>query len=162
MVAADWFLYTNKEHDFSILFPVKPMVQTKSMDSELGAIEQHTAYSIFKDSAAVEFQVISSKYEMDIFDGQEPDTVKQLIQSTIINEMLTYLDGQIVYESPSEINGIPSHWFLMKFKNNLSLKTCLIWDKSHLISLMHYSEYNLRLDSRSERFFNSFILLSRK
>ena len=90
------------------------------------------------------------------------DSSRQLIQSTIVNELRAFFEGIIIYENEAELNGNPCYWFLIKYNDHLAIKSCLIWDNNNLISLIHYSEYDKRLDSNSEHFFNSFELFSKK
>src|SRR6185436_11808120 len=99
------------------------------------------------DSTALEFQVISSKYSPLVFENTEADSLKQLMQSTIALEMNSYLKGQIIYENMAELKGLPCYWFLIRYNDHRSLKACLIWDQTNLISLMHYSDFDLRLSS---------------
>ncbi len=158
MQSLDWYLYTSEDLNCSILFPSKPQAQVKNIITELGDVKQTTAFTLSQDSSNIEYQLISSKYTSELFESEKMDSSRLLIQSTIINEMRAFLDGKIIYENEAELNGIPCYWFLIKYRDHLALKSCLIWDKNNLISLIHYSEYEKRLDSNSERFFNSFEL----
>jgi hypothetical protein len=158
----EWYLYTSEAHSFSILFPHKPQIQVKNIESDLGRIEQTTAYTLLKDSSGLEFQVIASTYPDQVFEDDDTDSLKMLIQSTLVDEMLTYLRGELIYKNESQLNGINCYWFLIKYNQHMALKNCIIWDHSHLITLMHYSEYERRLDIPSDRFFNSFLLFSKK
>lgn len=158
----DWYLYTSEQLNFSIMFPHKPKIQVKNIESELGNIEQHTVYTLSQDSSGLEYQVIASSYPDQIFDNEDSDSIKTLIQSTIVDEMILYLKGELIYKNEAQLNGVNCYWFLIRYNNNLALKNCIIWDQSHLISLMHYSAFEKRLDVSSDRFFNSFILFSKK
>lgn len=162
VASPDWYLYTSQKLNFSILFPFKPTVQIKKIQTDLGTIGQTTAFIRNQDSSAIEYQVLVSEYTPELFDSPETDSLKQLIQSTLVEEMETYLKGQIIYENSAEFKGMPCYWFLIKYSKSKSLKSCLIWDQTNLICIIHYSDYDQRLSIESDRFFNSFMLLSKK
>ena len=162
MATSDWYLYISQDLNYRILFPDKPKVQVKNIHTEVGEIEQATAFLISNGAAKIEFQVIVSKYSNQMFQNADVDSIKLIIQNTIAHEMMTSLNGELIYENTAELKGTPCDWFLIKYQNHLALKSCLIWDHYNLISLLHYSDYKQRLSSESDRFFNSFELLTKK
>ncbi len=158
----EWYLYSSKELNFSILFPKKPEVQEKKLNSDIGTVQQSTVFLRRPDSTAIEYQIIVSSYSPEVFEGEATDSLRNWIQSTISNEMLNYLNGELIYENDSELKGVPCSWYLIRYHNKFALKSCMLWDGNRLISIMHYSHFDNRLSTDSDYFFNNFSLLSKK
>lgn len=162
ILTADWYLYTLEDHKISILFPSKPEVQSKQIDSDLGIIKQSTAFVKNEKGDRIEYQLILTEYNEAIFEIDTPETLRYEIQSILLEELKSSKNALIIYQSSDLLKGVACEKALMSFQNQLSLKICLLWNQHTLISLMYYSDYDKRLNKNSERFFNSFRLLEEK
>ncbi|HQX43431.1 MAG: hypothetical protein KA251_07810 [Saprospiraceae bacterium] len=157
----EWFILRDTNAGYQVKLPSTPKISKDSLETDLGLIYLDSyMVSEGEDNQSIIYLVNHTQYPSDIDFNDESDSSSFFICQTIEDQLTEQLHGEKVYSSASQMGGVPSRIFLIRYGEDSSVvKMAVIPFKNHLVSLQYFSNYHQRLSNDAERFFNSFSLL---
>lgn len=157
----EWYVHKDPIAGYQIKLPSTPKISMDSLNTDLGIIYLESfMVSVGEGSKSIIYLANHTQYPTEINFNDDSDSSAYHICQTIEDQLKEQLQGEMIYSSTTQIGGISSRVFLIRYGEDSSvLKMSVIPFKNHLVSLQYFSDYNQRLSEDAERFFNSFSLI---
>lgn len=154
----DWIFYQDPGRNFQALLPSLPKMESREIQTEIGFIKQQSFSNYDSLNPNHAYQILIASYPKQFIDSNTENEKQLIVIKTSIDEILTLLKGELVYNEMGKLNGEPCEWYLIKFKEN-ALKACMFWNDHTFYQLLFYSGYTSSVQQDSKLFFDHFKLI---
>lgn len=153
----EWILISNKKAGFEMLFPSEVSRREDSLKVEIGMAYTTTISSSLGSGLDARIFLANHTLYPEFMD-MEKDSTGYYLSETIIEQIKNQLfNSNILYNTPSKINGMPAQFCTIQYGDDQSLvRMAIIMYKNSVMTLQYFSPPEIGISRDAEKFFNSY------
>ena len=154
----EWYVIEDKAAHFTVAMPNKPLFKFDSAMTDIGQIKiKSYTYSQGEGAHSQIFIVNHTEYPSEFNFDDAADSTGLYISQTIQDQILSQLQGTLMYSSETSFSNISAKLFLLRYGEDSSIvKMAVIPFRNHLVTLQYFSSYQDRLSQDADKYFKSF------
>lgn len=156
-----WTTYTSVDGAFRVRVPGQMQEKADTVSTRIGDLVYHTCFYQDQTQYAENFLYMVSyvDYPPGTVHADSTDLLEEFFQATI-DEASFSIDGEVLYQSPIELDGHPGRIWRIDYRNRQGViknKAFLRENRFYSVQVLTYKELSLNMSM--DRFLDSFQLL---